>query len=57
MNLWVRMLADLPALAQRQIARAQRISLPRACPPATRLARLRFIRARDAKLFVHGRGG
>ncbi|MFN8505350.1 WYL domain-containing protein [Kouleothrix sp.] len=42
MNLWVRMLADLPALAQRQIARAQRISLPRACPPATRLARLRF---------------
>ena len=41
MNLWARMLADLPALAQRTIARAQRISLPRRCDRATRLARLR----------------
>ena len=41
MNLWARMLAELPALAQRQIARSQRISLPRGCDAASRVLRLR----------------
>lgn len=42
MNHWAHMLADLPALGQRTLARAQRISLPRRCDAATRLARLRL---------------
>lgn len=41
MNHWARMLADLPASAQRVIARVQRISLPRGADAATRLLRLR----------------
>lgn len=41
MNLWARMLADLPALGQRTIARAQRVSLPRGCDSPTRMLRLR----------------
>jgi hypothetical protein len=41
MNLWARMLAELPATGQRVIARTQRISLPRGCDAATRHLRLR----------------
>src|SRR5262245_4415490 len=41
MNHWARMLRDLPASAQRLIARAQRISLPRNCNTEERLIRLR----------------
>jgi len=41
MNHWARMLADLPPTLQRAIARHRRISLPRRCPPAERLRRLR----------------
>src|SRR5438477_3858897 len=40
MNLWASMLAELPALGQRLIARSQRISLPRRCDAATRHTRL-----------------
>jgi len=41
MNRWADWLADLPASLQRAIARHQRISLPRRCDEAARLARLR----------------
>jgi hypothetical protein len=41
MNIWAAMLADLPATAQRTIARFQRVSLPRNCPPDERMRRLR----------------
>src|SRR5687767_11757961 len=41
MNIWARMLGDLPASAQRLIARTQRVSLPRHCRVDERLARLR----------------
>lgn len=41
MNRWAGMLADLPATAQRLIARHQRVSLPRSCPADERLRRLR----------------
>lgn len=41
MNHWARMLCDLPALGQRTIARAQRVSLPRGCDATTRQHRLR----------------
>ncbi len=41
MNRWSRWLAAAPAVAQRLIARTHRISLPRACPAAERLRRLR----------------
>lgn len=41
MNHWACMLADLPALGQRLIARRQRVSLPRGCTGEQRLQRLR----------------
>jgi predicted DNA-binding transcriptional regulator YafY len=41
MNRWALWLADAPAALQRLIARTHRISLPRACPAAERLRRLR----------------
>ena len=41
MNRWSLWLADAPAALQRLIARTHRISLPRACPAAERLRRLR----------------
>ncbi len=41
MNHWARLLAAAPALAQRTIARAHRISLPHGTDAATRLLRLR----------------
>jgi hypothetical protein len=41
MNVWAAMLADLPATAQRTIARFQRVSLPRGCAAEERLQRLR----------------
>lgn len=41
MNLWAAMLADLPALGQRQIARFNRVSLPRGCSSEQRLGLLR----------------
>lgn len=41
MNIWVQMLQEVPASVQRLIARFQRISLPRRCPPAERHRRLR----------------
>lgn len=48
MNHWGRMIHELPATAQRAIARAQRISLPRRAPPAERAARLRRALCRAA---------
>src|SRR5262245_36353664 len=42
MNLWARMLGEMPASAQRLIARSQRISLPRGCSAEERLRRLRL---------------
>ncbi len=41
MNRWALMLAEAPPTLQRLIARHQRISLPRGCSAAVRLARLR----------------
>ncbi|MGQ9925796.1 MAG: hypothetical protein ACUVS4_02890 [Chloroflexaceae bacterium] len=41
MNHWAAWLSDLAPTLQRAIARAQRISLPRGCDPATRTLRLR----------------
>src|SRR5690349_6672946 len=41
MNHWAQMLRDLPALGQRLVARAQRISLPRNADADARLVRLR----------------
>jgi hypothetical protein len=41
MNIWASLLRELPTLAQRQIARHQRISLPRGADAATRHTRLR----------------
>lgn len=41
MNRWALMLAEAPPTLQRLIARHQRISLPRGCSAAERLARLR----------------
>lgn len=41
MQIWARMLADLPPTLQRLIARSQRISLPQSCPASERLRRLR----------------
>jgi hypothetical protein len=41
MNRWAQMLADIPVLLQRMIARHSRISLPRACSAPDRHTRLR----------------
>ena len=41
MHYWAHMLADLPALGQKLIARRQRVSLPRNCSATERLQRLR----------------
>lgn len=41
MNRWAIMLAEMPATAQRLIARHQRVSLPRQCPADERLRRIR----------------
>lgn len=41
MNHWARWLAHAPPTLQRLIARVHRVSLPRACPAAERLRRLR----------------
>jgi hypothetical protein len=48
MNYWAAMLADAPALLQRLIARTQRVSLPRGCDAAERVARLRAALCRRA---------
>lgn len=40
-NRWAALLGEIPSELQRLIARTQRISLPRACPAAERLRRLR----------------
>lgn len=40
MQIWARMLTDLPPTLQRLIARSQRTSLPRSCPASERLRRL-----------------
>lgn len=48
MNRWAAFLAQTPPTLQRLIASSQRISLPRACPPAERLARLRAAICRPA---------
>lgn len=48
MNMWAVLLAESPTLVQRLIARTQRISLPRGCDAATRVARLRLALCRQA---------
>jgi|GEM_PF-692142 len=41
MNRWAEYLSEIPPTLHRLIARSQRISLPRGCPPAERLRRVR----------------
>jgi len=48
MNRWAALLAQTPPTLQRLIASSQRISLPRCCAPAERLARLRGALCRAA---------
>ena len=48
MNHWAKMLAELPALGQRLIARTQRISLPRKASAEVRIERLRAALCRSA---------
>lgn len=48
MNRWAAFLAQMPPTLQRLVASAQRISLPRGCPPAERLSRLRAALCRPA---------
>jgi hypothetical protein len=48
MNRWAAFLAQTPPTLQRLIAASQRVSLPRRCPPAERLARLRAALCRPA---------
>ena len=48
MNHWAKMLAELPALGQRLIARTQRISLPRKANAEVRVERLRTALCRSA---------
>ena len=50
MNHWAHMLADLPALGQCVVARRHRVSLPRQCPTAERLRRVRRALCRAASV-------